>query len=462
MPDFSTIAQSPQMRAIVQQNLLERAFHDALFPKLLFRSETAKVPWPLHAGDTQVFTGAGIIEPNAAPLRNGVDPDDSSYTMEQWTAQIQTYAGSIQTNMPSSITAIVDLFMRNAHQLGMMAGMSLNRKVRDVFYNAAESGHTMANGAQGPTTSLVVWRLNGFTRARNPNLPNGSPVTFSQVSSSNPLTITIAGSPNTVIGYTSVTPGDEFGPGTLLLGSSVTAADLATITSADATFIDYVGGAASTAGITGSNVITLADVRTIVADMQQNNVPQHPDMRDHAHLDPTSVNRLFGDSELQRLNTALPDYYMYKDFVVGEILGTLMIANTECPIASTVVGGKTGTYSQNDPFAPLLFSNGNPATGVPLHRVLFTAQGAANEYHQDQEALITEAGITGVIAEPNITNNAIQVYTDGIELIIRAPLNKLQDQVTTSWRFVGDWPVRTDAATGSDSRYKRTEVVVHA
>ena len=31
MPDFSTISQAPEIRALVQENLLERAFHDALF-----------------------------------------------------------------------------------------------------------------------------------------------------------------------------------------------------------------------------------------------------------------------------------------------------------------------------------------------------------------------------------------------------------------------------------------------
>jgi hypothetical protein len=33
--------------------------------------------------------------------------------------------------------------------------------------------------------------------------------------------------------------------------------------------------------------------------------------------------------------------------------------------------------------------------------------------------------------------------------------------VSTSWKFIGDWPVRTDAATGGAARYKRFCTVMH-
>ena len=46
MPDFSVIAQAPEIRALVQDGVLERAFHDSLFPSLLFRGEATPVLWP--------------------------------------------------------------------------------------------------------------------------------------------------------------------------------------------------------------------------------------------------------------------------------------------------------------------------------------------------------------------------------------------------------------------------------
>ena len=79
----------------------------------------------------------------------------------------------------------------------------------------------------------------------------------------------------------------------------------------------------------------------------------------------------------------------------------------------------------------------------------------------DLANLVTEAGITGKVAEPKITNNGIDVFTERIQLIIRAPLNRLQDMVSTSWKFIGDWPVRTDGAVGGPAYFKRVVCVEH-
>ena len=178
MADFSTILQTPEIRSLVQENILERAFHDALFPRMLFRGEATPQVWPANIGDSMVFTGVGLVRPKMKPLQPGSDPAPSTYQAEQWQATLQQYADSIDTHMPTSIAAIANLFLRNAHQLGMSAGQALNRIVRDRMYNAAESGWTVADGAQGPTTTLRVKRLNGFTTARRPDLPTGSAVRF--------------------------------------------------------------------------------------------------------------------------------------------------------------------------------------------------------------------------------------------------------------------------------------------
>ena len=74
---------------------------------------------------------------------------------------------------------------------------------------------------------------------------------------------------------------------------------------------------------------------------------------------------------------------------------------------------------------------------------------------------LTDAGITGKIGDLAVSNNGIDVSSDRVKLIIRAPQNRLQDTVAVSWRFVGDWPQRTDAATGTNARYKRQSVLLH-
>jgi len=464
MPDFSIILQSPEVRQIVQENILERSFHDALFPRLMFRGEASPVPWPAGIGDTQIFSAPGLIPTDTRPLTPGADPVPVSYPMEQWTAQLQQYAGTIDTHMPTSMVAIVNLFLRNAHQLGMQAARTVNSIVRNRMYAAALSGWTVSDGAQAAVTSLRVKRLNGFTRARNPTVTGASLVRFDQVSSSNPLSITIrdtspADVVRNVIGYTPDTAGDEAGPGVLLIDAAVTVADRGYVYSSDRTAITRSGGGFKVDDVTGDSP-TLADIRTTVANFWQQNVPEHSDARFHCHIDPTSQAKIFGDQEFQRLLTSMPDYYMYKQFALGELLNTVFFRNSECPTADTIIGGSTATYDQRDPFVGELYHNGTSA-GNKVHRMLFTAQGGVMEYYSDLQALITEAGVTGAIADPRIVNNGIEIFSDRIQMIIRAPLNRLQDQVATSWKFMGDWPVRTDASTGSAARFKRFAVIEH-
>jgi len=410
MADFSTILQTPEIRALVQENILERAFHDALFPRMLFRGEAMPQVWPANVGDSMVFTGVGLIKPKMKALMPGSDPAPSTYSAEQWTATLQQYADSIDTHMPTSITAIANLFLRNAHQLGMSAGQALNRIVRDRMYNAAESGWTVADGAQAATSALRVKRLNGFTRARRPDLPTGSSVRFDTVSTNNPLKITVYDSGLAapvvvnVVGYSPDMAGDEIGPGVLTLSAPVTVADRGYIYSYDRSYVVRVGGGYSVDDIGSNDTLKLADIRAAVARFWQENVPEHADGRFHCHLDPTSQAQVFGDQEWRQLLTSLPDYYMYRQFALGELLNTVFFRNSECPVPETVEGGLTADFSQDDPFAGELYNDGT-TDGVKVHRALFTGQGGIYEYHQDLSGLLTDAGITGKVGEPKITNN---------------------------------------------------------
>lgn len=464
--DFSVILQNPQIRGLVQDGVLERAFHDALVPRLLFRQEVTPIPWPGGIGDTMIFSAPGLVSPDARPLRPGDEPDLATYHAEQWTATVQQYAKAIDTHMPSSMMAIANLFLRNTQQLGIQAGMTLNRLVRNRLYATAMSGWTTANGAATTTTSVKVHSLNGFTRARNPTTAGASQIQFGPVTSSNPLAIKIydnsAETSNTVIAYTPDNAGDEFGPGTLTLGTQVTSvADRAYIFATDASNVVRVGGGNKVDDLASNDVPTLTDVRTCIANFWQDNVPEHPDGRFHAHIDPISNAKLMGDTEFRTMLTALPDYYMYKQFAIGELLNTIFIRNSECPVKATVEPKDGTTFSMNDPFPGELYSNGNASTGVPVHRILFTAQGGIMEYYADLNALLTEVGIAGKVGEPSITNNGIEIFTDRIQLVIRQPMNRLADMVSTAWKFIGDWPTRTDAETGTGARYKRAAVIEH-
>ncbi len=467
MADFSTILQSPEVRQVVQENLLERAFHDALFPGLLYRGEAVPQPWPAHSGDSQIFSAPGLIRPKQKPLQPGTDPTPSSYTVEQWESTLQQYADTIDTHMPTSIAAIIDLFMRNAHQLGMSASQSLNRIVRDRMYNAAMSGWTVATTSTTASASLAVQNLNGFTKARRPTVAGASKVRFEAVSAGNPLPITVeeagGGVTRNVIGFTPTNPGDEIGPGVLLLDAVATVVSRGYVKSYDRSNMVIAGGGNSVGDISPADTLKLAHFRQAVSSFWQNSVPVHTDGRFHGHIDPVSISQVYEDPEFQRLNTSLPDYVIYRQFALGEMLNIVFFRNTESPIRETVqtLNDVGVTYSTEDQFGGELYSNGNATTGTPIHRVLLSAQGGIYEYFQDLMQLITDAGVTGKVAEPRIVNNGIEVMSDRIQLIIRGPLNRLQDLVSVSWKFIGDWPARTDATTGDTARYKRFITIEH-
>lgn len=464
MADFSVILQSPEVRAIVQTNALERAFHDALFPLQLFRAEAAPMPWPEGVGDTYIHSAPGLIAPNMKPLAPGVDPTPKSYALEQWESQLRQYSDTIDTHIPTSRQAIVDLFMRNAHQLAMQAAQSMNRVVRNKLYNAAESGWTVCDGAQTAVTTLRVKRLNGFTTSRNPSSVAGSRVRFAAVSSTNPLTVTIEGVGSaSVIGYTpdNTDPFGDYGPGTLTLSAAVTVADRAYVKASDASVVTRVGGGNKVDDVGATDLPRLSDVRTVVSNFWKNNVPTHPDGLFHCHMDPESNAKVFDDTEFQRLLTGCPDHFTYKQFALGMMLNTVFVRNSECPSPQTVGDGTVGAgFTVDDPFAGEMYNNGNASTGLEMHRMLFTAAGGIVEMFQPQDSYVNEAGIVGKQSYTNVVNNGIEVYSDRILMVIRAPLNRLQDQVSCTWKFLGDWPLRTDAATGGAARFKRFGLII--
>jgi hypothetical protein len=56
----------------------------------------------------------------------------------------------------------------------------------------------------------------------------------------------------------------------------------------------------------------------------------------------------------------------------------------------------------------------------------------------------------------------VQVMTERIRLVLRAPLDRLQQLNSSSWSISGDWPTPTDAlAPGGTAAYRRAAVVVH-
>lgn len=455
IPANFVVAFNPSVVSAIQDRTLIRVFRDALFPRLLYRGEASPEMWPVNLGANQTFTRTGLIRPSTRPLQQNQDPTPKTYEIEQWEASAKQYGDTIDTHMPTSYVSLASTYLRNMHQLGMHAGQSLNRIVRDKVYNAYTAGQTLVGSASAGTTVRVV-SLNGFTR----RLFNGRPAL---VSSTNPLPVDIITGGGTtrvnVTGFTADQAGNELGGGTLTIDQAVTVASPASgardrVVAVNHSRTVQSNGKVSTDALVSADQFELADIRAAVAQMRADNVPTHEDGMYHCHLDPISESQIFGDETFTRLNQSIPDYVHYREFALAAILGTVFYRNTEAPLASTV---------DTDPqfggtFAPETANN----DGVPIHRPLFTGLGYIEEKYLDEARYISEAGIMGKIGEFAVVNNGIQVMTERVRLILRSPQDRLQQNTSTSWSWSGDWPLPTDEATlSTPASFKRAVVVQH-
>ena len=449
------------LQPIVQDNTLMREFRDALFPQILFREEAMPERWEVNVGDQQVFTRASLLAPNVTPLVAGADPTPKSPSFEQWRVVAAQYGDSIDTHMPSSRTALAPLFARNAKTLGLQAGQSLNRICRNKLFCRYVGGDTLTANAGAPLATVEVASINGFTTT----VVNGEEI---PVSGANPKQVRISG----VAGVQNViaaTPADVtnlFGPGTLTLAAAVTFAAGARVLAVDAPRIMRVGGAASVDGLTATSSLSLKEIRQAIAVMRRNRVPTHSDGYYHVHLDPIAESQLFNDNEFQRLNQGVPDGLRYAEFAVGRMLGALFISNNESPnVYNSAENGEAGLVSSRAGTqavsSPEYFAEVRNASGVGIVRTIITGGGAIMEKYIDEASdYQTEAGYTGKVGQFAVVNNSIQINTDRIRYIIRSPQDRLQQQVSQSWSWSGDWGVPTDLLGGqTGGRYKRAVVI---
>jgi hypothetical protein len=450
------VAFNPTVVNAVQDRTLVRVFRDALFPKLLYRGEAAPEMWPVNLGANQTFTRTGLIRPTSRPIQQNQDPTAKTYDNEQWEANALQYGDAIDTHMPTNYVTLASIYLRNMHQLGLHAGQSMNRVVRDKVFNAYTAGNTVVSAAAGGGVAVPVVNLNGFTN----QLLNGRPT---PVSPTNPLPVTIisggVATPYNVVGFTSTFANDEIHGGTLTLDvahAGLAARDI--VLAGNRSAVINSGGSVSIDGIASTDQFTLADVRAAVAQLRTNNVPVHEDGTYHCHLDPVSESQIFGDNEFQRLNQSIPDYIHYREFAVAHMLGTTFYRNTEAPLDATVDQDPQFGFT----FAPEIFNTPAAGAAVEIHRPLFTGQGYLEEKYLDESKYISESGVIGKIGEFAVVNNGMQIMTERIRLILRAPLDRLQQQTSAAWSWSGDFPVPTDSVVQtSPADFKRAVVVQH-
>ncbi|WP_214322081.1 hypothetical protein [Nonomuraea sediminis] len=407
------------IRAMLQNGLLDRAFQEALRPEFLFPAIADSSPWMGGLGDTKTFTRKGLLAPVTTPI-TGSDPSVATYSIEQWSVTMDQYANSVDTNMLISAHALASKYVADVQTLGINAGQSLNQIARNKLYAAYAGGRTWCTTAGGSDTSIIVQSVAGFTHV----MVNGVPT---PVSASSPLNVTVEGVANTVTGVNT-------GTNTLTLGTA--RADVVgdyLIASNAPTTIRPTGDTAY--DLTTSNVATFAHFRAAVTRLRKMNVPTVNGYY-VAHIDPDTEAQLFTDSDFKQALQGRVDSPIYRDLSIGRFGGIDWVRNNE---TATLLGGTGGN--------------------VTVHRPIVLGAGALIASPFSETGTLLSG--TGVEDVPDISMINAAPGVD-VALIVRPPQDRLQQNLATSWSWVGDYGVPSDSLANSDpALFKRGVVIEH-
>ncbi|NUS17095.1 MAG: hypothetical protein HOY69_37830 [Streptomyces sp.] len=408
------------LQAIMQNGLLDKTFQDALVPEFLFPRTADSMPWQGGLGDTKTFTRKGLLAPATTAI-TGSDASAATYAVEQYSVTMDQYGQAIDTNMLTSSMSLASKFLADVQTLGINAGQSVNQICRGKLFAAYAGGRSWATAGTSSSTSLVVQSVNGFGTV----LSNGVPV---PVSGATPLSITIGGVANTVTGVNTST-------NTLTLGTAATVAAGAAVVAATAPVTIRATGANSAYDLTSSNLATFAMFRSAVARLRKANVPTIGGCY-VAHIDPDTEAELFSDADFKQALQGRVDSEVFRDLSIGRFGGIDWVRNNETP---TLLGGSSGNLTVHRP----IVMGANALIAAPFEGMGSLLAGTGVEDVPDIQMIDAAPGVQ-------------------VARIVRPPQDRLQQILSTSWSYVGDFGVPSDALVGDAAMFKRAVVLEHA
>ena len=429
------------LQEILQNGLLDRTFEDALQPALVYDSLAEVKPWSGAVGSTGIFTKSGLMTPNTTPV-TGQDATASTYGFEQYQVKMDQYAGSIDTNMLLSAMSLASKFLEDNKLLAIQAAQSINLLAQGALYGAAGEGQTWVTTASTTSTALIVNDATGFQYAVTDLATTGSNAaegltgaatpTLVPVSASTPLNVTINGVANTVIGV-------DVATSTLTLGTAISATPGWSVISSISSVQIRPNARATGNAITSSDLATLSLFTAAVTRLRTMNVPRIRGAYT-AHVSPQTVEELFQDGNFLLAYRGRGDSPAYRDFTPGDSMGD---------------GGEfMGRFSGIDWVMNTVTPTYTNLGGVEVYRPIVSGAGALVKAPFSEMADLLSAMSAG---------STVQVdMVAGVVRILRAPLDRLGQVLTSTWSWVGGYTVGTDLLTGDSAAYKRSVVLEHA
>lgn len=429
------------LQPIIQQGFLEREFQAALSSRLGYRMCADREEFAVGIGETLTKTRAGLKPSVTTPLApatntnldNGLTPQ--TFGVEQYTITINHYAATTDLNMVTSRVGIASQFLLNAAINGEQAARSLDEIARNSLFNAYFGGNTRVRttlGSAGPTISVDDVR--GFQTV----FVNG---VQTSVGGSSSMMATVGANAYTLVGATADSVNVSTAPngvsGTLTFSSNVSVPDgtaLNTVTAATASSIMRPNSRAATTGIIAGDVLDMSTLLNAVAQLRLNAVPEI-DGAYNCYLDPVSARQLFSDTAFRQLFTgATSANQVFKKGMINDFLGLRFIPTNEA-------------YVQSHP----------TLAGALIRRPIVCGKGA-----------LIEGDYAGLAEADVAPADSIISVVDGIAMVTREPIDRLQQIIAQSWYWIGGFCTPSDTTTSpttiptaTNANFKRAVMIEH-
>ena len=429
------------LQPIIQQGFLEREFMQALRSRLGYRACADREQIAVGIGETLTKTRAGLKPSVTTPVPpstnsnfdNGLTP--SSWGVEQYTITINHYAATTDLNMVTSRVGIASQFLQNAYVNGEQAARSLDELARNALFNAYFGGNTRVRvtlSSSGP--ALSVDDVRGFQSA----FVNG---VSQPVGSSNPLTVTVGASAYTLVSAVADTTNVSTAPngvsGVLTFSGNVAVSDGSAgnaVMAANASIIIRPSQRTASSALVAGDTLTMSCLLDAVAKLRMNAVPEI-DGAYNCYLDPVSSRQLFADADFKQLfQGATSTNQVFRKGLTNDFLGLQFMPTTEA-------------FVQSHP----------TLAGLLIRRPIICGQGA-----------LIEGAFAGMTADDVAPANSIVAMVDGIAMVTREPIDRLQQIIAQSWYWIGGYCTPSDTTTNpttiptaTNAAFKRAVMVEH-
>jgi hypothetical protein len=429
------------LQPIIQQGFLEREFQQAMASRLGYRACADREEFAVGIGETLTKTRAGLKPSVTQPvppstnsnLDNGLVP--TGWGVEQYTITINHYAATTDLNMVTSRIGIAGQFLQNAAINGEQAARSLDELARNALFAPYFGGNTRVRvGLTASSTTVAVDDIRGFTTT----FVNG---VQSAIAGSTTLMVTVGQSVHTLTGTTADSVNISTAPGgisgTLSFAENVTAADGAlgsAVQAANASVVIRPNQRASTAALTTADKLTMGALLDAVSALRMNAVPEIEGAY-NCYLDPVSARQLFSDQDFRQLfQGATSANQVFRSGMVNDFLGLRFVPTTEA-------------YVQAHP----------TLAGMVVRRPIIVGQGA-----------LIEGDFAGMAETDIAPHDSIVSVVDGIAMVTREPIDRLQQIIAQSWYWIGGFCAPSDTMTNplvvptaTNATYKRAVMVEH-